>query len=159
MRIPRSDKPKLQETEAPKLTSSRFWGPVDGIYRVREVLWFIKRGEPVCEGKPTQIDFVHRVLVSAADLGSFYITVWCDEVSVIAPVHTDSNGRNLVTLRADLSKLSIAHARSFPITMGADGHQYYEVPGTIEATFYSASTKYELVCRGQRYDTITAEYV
>ena len=159
MTFPRSKENRSCEEDSSELTGFRYWGPVHGTYRVREVFWFIKRGDPVCEGKPVEIEFTHKVLVSAANLGSFTIIVWCDEVSAVAPVHMDSNGRTLVTLKADLSNLSAADAESFSTFLGADGKRYYQIPGTIEATFYSASTKYELVCKGQRYDTVTAEYV
>ncbi len=141
------------------LIDCRFWCHIDGGYRVREVLWFIKRGEPVEEGKPTEIGFVHRVLTSASNLGTFTITIWCDEISDVAPVHKNSNGRDLVTLRADLSHFSTSDSGSLQSQWGADGNNFYQVPGTIEATFYSASTKYVLVCKGQRCDTVTAEYV
>jgi hypothetical protein len=109
----------------------------------------------VSEGKPIEIGFVHRVLVSAANLGSFTITIWCDEVSAVAPVHKNSNGRDLVTLKADLSHFSTS---SMPTQFGADGKMYYSISGVIEATFYSASTEYALICKGQRCDTVTAEY-
>lgn len=122
------------------------------------MLWFIKRGEPVDEGKPIEITFAHRSLVSAADLGSVTITIWCDEVSAVAPVHKNSNGRNLVTLKADLSHFSMSDSGSMQTIVGVDGNTYYRVPGVIEATFYSASTTYMLVCKGQRCDTVTAEY-
>jgi hypothetical protein len=124
-----------------------------------EISWFIKRGEPVDEGKPVEIVFTHRVLTSASHMGNFTITIWCDERSDVAPVHKNSNGRDLVTLRADLSPFSMSDSRSLPTERGADGNNYYQVPATIEATFYSASTKYVLVCKGQRCDTVTAEYV
>ena len=41
------------------------------------------------------------------------------------------------------------------------GHSkiFYRIRGAIEATFYSASTKYVLLYQGKRYDTVTAEYV
>ncbi len=110
------------------------------------------------EGKPIEIAFVHRVLVPAANMGSFTITIWCDELSAVAPVHKNSNGRDLVTLYADLSHFSMSDLGSMKTILGADGSTYYEVPGVIEATFYSASTKYVLVCKGQRCDTVTAEY-
>jgi molecular chaperone DnaK (HSP70) len=137
------------------VSSKKYWSSIDGWYRVLEVFWFIKKGEPVSEGKPIQIPFVHRVRAPAANMGSFTITIWCDEVSAVAPIHKNGNGRNLVTLKADLSHFSMS---SFQTSVGADKFTYYQAPGTIEATFYSASTKYVLVCNGQRCDTVTAEY-
>lgn len=111
------------------------------------------------QGKPIEISFVHWAQTSAANMGSCTLSIWCDAISDVAPVHENSNGRDLVTLRANFSHFSMSEFRSLKIKRGADGNNYYEVPATIEATFYSASTKYVLVCRGQRCDTVTAEYV
>ena len=91
--------------------------------------------------------------------GASVIDIWCDEKSDVAPIHKNSNGRDLVKLRADLSQFSMSDSKSLEVLRGADGYNYYKIPGTIEATFYSASTKYVLVCKGQRCDTVTAEYV
>jgi hypothetical protein len=113
----------------------------------------------VDEGKPVEIGFDHRVLTSAANMGSFSIPIWCDERSDFAPVHKNSNGQNLVKLRADLSHFSMSDTKSLQIAFGGDGNNYYLVPGIIEATFYSASTKYVLLCKGQRCDAVEAEYV
>ena len=124
-----------------------------------EIRWFIKRGEPVEEGKPVEIACHHRVRTSAVNMGRFFIDLWCDEKSDVAPIHKNSNGRDLVKLQADLSQFSMSDSKSLEVLRGADGWNYYKIPGTIEATFYSASTKYVLVCKGQRCDTVTAEYV
>ncbi len=111
------------------------------------------------EGTPVEISFVHEGLTSAANMGNFTITIWCDENSDVAPVHKNSNCRELVTLRADLSQFSISDTKSLKTLLRADGNNYYQLPGIIEATFYSASTKYVLLCKGQRCDAVTAEYV
>jgi hypothetical protein len=40
-----------------------------------EISEFIKRGKPVEEGNLVEIEFVHRILNSAANIGSFTITI------------------------------------------------------------------------------------
>ena len=62
----------------------------------------------------------------------------------------------LVDLEADLSQIPLA---AFPKEMGADGCLYYKFIYTIEITFYSAYTKYELVYDGKNYGPVRAEYV
>ena len=42
---------------------------------------------------------------------------------------------------------------------GNDGELYYRCDTEIEVTHCSASTKYVLVYKGIRYDTVEAEYV
>lgn len=101
------------------------------------------------EGKPVEISITHKVQVSAANLGSCSITICGDEVSAIAHVHRNGNCRELVALEADLSHFSKSELRPMETVKGADGNVYYQVPGTIEATSYSASAKYVLVRKGK----------
>lgn len=105
-----------------------------------------------------EITFTHLSLVNAGKPSPFTIPICCSESSTIAPIHRDDTVRNLVFLQADLSHLSEGElART--ITKRADGKDYYTIRGVVEATFYSASMKYVLLCLGKRYDTVTAEYV
>lgn len=120
--------------------------------------WFIRKGEAVEEGRPRSINFVHDFLVSAGKPTSVAIEVYHDAQSTSAPVHKRTGTTKLVTLEADLAHLT-TNDLSSTIERQADGHQYYIIEGSIEATFLSASTKYVLVCQGKRYDTVTAEYV
>ncbi len=120
--------------------------------------WFIKKGAAVEENKPHVIDFHHLHLCSEGKPKSVTLQVWCDSETPTAPIHRDKNVRNLVTLEADLTHLSKSDLTSI-ITVLADKKKYYVTSGSIEATFYSASTKYVLLCQGKRYDTVTAEYV
>jgi hypothetical protein len=137
--------------------NSRYWSERDKIHRVNEIYWFIKKGDPVEEAKPAQISFSEYWPVGQTSC-SIKMTVWCDEKSATAPVHKGLNGRDLVTLRAELSNLSVADFESLRTTTCADGKRYYKVPGAIEATFHSASTKYVMLCLGRRFDTVSAEY-
>ena len=107
---------------------------------------------------PIEISFCHKSLVSAGKPTAVRIPIYCDENSTSAPVHRNSNGRDLVVLRADLSHLTESELEP-TIKRCADGQEYYSIKGFVEATFYSASTKYVLLSLGKRYDTVTAEYV
>ena len=42
---------------------------------------------------------------------------------------------------------------------GKDGKLYYRCDYNVEVTHYSASTRYELVYKGIKYNTVEAEYV
>ena len=120
--------------------------------------WFIKKGNPVEESKPHEIEFSRYFAVKDGRPQSIDMEVYCDETSKTAPVHKNKNVRTLVALRGDLSRLSGADLIGAIETRG-DGNIYYVLTGSVEATYYSASTKYVLLCMGKRYDTVTAEYV
>lgn len=120
--------------------------------------WFIKKGDPVRESQPTEITYHRHFLVSSGHPRSLHLNIWYDEKTTTAPIHKNSNVRKLVTLEADLSHLPQADLNKTIVTR-EDGKKYYFINCAIEATFYSASTKYVLLCQGKRYDTVTAEYV
>jgi len=84
--------------------------------------------------------------------------VLCDEVSTSALMHKNSNVKTLVELRADLSHLNERDLRNSVVTL-ADGEKWYCIKAAVEATYFGASTKYVLLYRGKRYDTVSAEYV
>lgn len=135
----------------------RYWEERDQCYRVQCMSWFIKKGDAVEESKPKQIAFTQKYLVSDGKPKSTYIQIKCDEYSATAPVHQALNGRDLVTLDADLSHLTDKELIPTIVTC-KDGKKYYNISGAVEATYYSASTKYVLLYMGKRYDTVTAEY-
>jgi hypothetical protein len=130
---------------------------MDRVFKVRELRWFIKKGEPVEENKPVEIKFCQRIAVTAKTI-DFSLFVYCDEKTPVAPIHRNSDGRVLVTLRADLSHMSMADRELLSTDICADGLKYYFIDGAVEATYYAASTKYVINCNGRRYDTVTAEY-
>ena len=119
--------------------------------------WFIRKGEPVQESKPTNIHFDQDFLVSLGKPKSVHLQIFCDERSDEAPVHFNRNVRKLVSLEADISHLTRTDLNKTIVT-GKDGKRYYSIDCDIEATFYSASTKYILLCQDKKYDTVTAEY-
>jgi hypothetical protein len=127
-------------------------------WRVNEMRWFIRKGKAVQENKPQAIHFVQDYLVSNGKPESTILDILVDPDSLNAPVHRGNSVRTLVTLKADFTHLSQADLAPTIITY-EDGKRYYGIRGVVEATFYSASTKYVLLFQGKRYDTVTAEYV
>jgi hypothetical protein len=119
--------------------------------------WFIKKNDPVTEGQPSVIYWHEDFLVKKGTPKSTWRSIYCDEQTVAAPIHKTSNVRALVKLEADLRQLPKSDLKK-TIRTREDGNQYYSISCAIEATFYSASTKYVLLCEGKRYDTVTAEY-
>jgi len=118
--------------------------------------WIIEKGQPVKESTPTIIKF-HDVF--SRDKGtptSSSVSIY-ESSSSVAPVHRTSNVNVLVRLEADLSHIPRSEMKK-TIQRYPDGKKYYKLSGAIEATFYSASTKYVLLYDGKRYDTVTAEY-
>ncbi|PBP17643.1 hypothetical protein BUE80_DR011587 [Diplocarpon rosae] len=135
----------------------RYWCARHQQFKAAEMKWFIRKGDAVEEMQPHDINFVFTTPVMKCRPESLKIDVWSDSESAQAPVHKTDTVRKLATLVADLSHMTTADLQSTIVTL-ADGHQYFSIPGCIEATFYSAWTRYVLLCQGNRYDTVTAEY-
>ncbi|KAL8645496.1 MAG: hypothetical protein Q9226_007276, partial [Calogaya cf. arnoldii] len=71
-----------------------------------------------------------------------------------APTYKDSSDvRYLARLTADLSCIP---ANDLAQKTGKDGRQYYSVHYDIEMTYYSAHTKYAMVYKNVKYDSVTA---
>ncbi|TVY82722.1 Heat shock 70 kDa protein 12A [Lachnellula suecica] len=138
--------------------NKKYWCDRHRCYRVPAMEWFIEKGDAVEENIPKALTFVSHFLVSNGKPESASIKVWCDHDSTTAPIHKNSNVKQLVTLVSDLRGLSAEDLES-SITRCADGQDWYEISGAVEATYSSASTKYVLLYEGVRYDTVTAEYV
>ncbi|KAG9233806.1 hypothetical protein BJ875DRAFT_463193 [Amylocarpus encephaloides] len=138
--------------------SQKFWSDIYKCFRVNAMKWFIHKRDAVEENKPHSVNFVSDHLVSDGTPKKVQLTIYACSVGVKAPVHRSENVQPLVSLSADLSHLSEATLKS-TITKRSDGKSYYSINGSVEATFYSASTKYVLLSHGKRYDTVTAEYV
>ena len=64
--------------------------------------------------------------------------------------------KHLARLTADLSCIPVGELSR---KTGKDGKEYYVVYYDIEMTYYSAHTKYALVYKQVKYDSVTAEYV
>ena len=139
--------------------STCFWDEYDGENKVYDMSWFITKHSPVTEDR-SFVKHYHKVwLCSAGTRQSVAqdILVCEDPHDTGAPIYKEpGNVKHLARLTADLSCIP---AGELTRNMGKDGKWYYVVYYDIEMTYYSASTKYALVYKGVRYDSITAEYV
>ncbi|KAI0533997.1 hypothetical protein GGR58DRAFT_520826 [Xylaria digitata] len=140
------------------MTSKIYWDALYGDWRVRAMVWFIKRGEDVSEDFPFSKTYYYHWPVGT-DLYSsrkFRLNIYADEISQTAPIERTRNVTLLCSLTADLS--SIPDDR-IDQRLGADGGMHYYIEFSVEAVYHSASTKYTFIHKGKRYDSITAEYV
>ncbi|KAL8819859.1 MAG: hypothetical protein Q9191_007642 [Dirinaria sp. TL-2023a] len=139
--------------------ATNFWDEYDGEYKVYDMSWFITKHSPVTEDK-SFVKHYHKVwLVSEGTRQSVAqdILMYEDPLDTGAPIYKDgTNVKHLARLTADLSCIPSGELTK---KMGKDGRWYYVVYYDIEMTYYSASTKYAMVYKGVRYDSITAEYV
>lgn len=147
---------KYDKVKHTKATS--FWDEYDGELKVYDMSWFITKGSPVTEEQSFSKHY-HKVWrVSEGPRQSVVqdILMFADENNVGAPVYKDGTVKHLARLTADLSCIPAGDlSRKF----GKDGKEYYVVYYDIEMTYHSAHTKYALVYKQVKYDSVTAEYV
>ncbi|MCJ1476628.1 hypothetical protein MMC13_005296 [Lambiella insularis] len=96
----------------------------------------------VSDGHPSKIETQIFYCVAADDTG--------------APFYEDDIVKKLVVVTADLSVIPSTSLRK---CIGKDGLRYYDLKYEIEITYYSASTKYELIYNRKNYGTVHAEQV
>ncbi|KAL8797968.1 MAG: hypothetical protein Q9182_007072 [Xanthomendoza sp. 2 TL-2023] len=136
-----------------------YWDAYDGEYKVNDMDWFIKKGDPVNEEKSFKRQY-HKVWPIAEGHNkavSQDLLMSQDADNTGAPTYKDSGDvRYLARLTADLSCIP---ANDLAQKTGKDGRQYYSVHYDIEMTYYSAHTKYAMVYKNVRYDSVTVEYV
>lgn len=136
-----------------------FWDNFDGELKVYDMSWFITKGSPVTEDKSFTKHY-HKVwLVSEGpkQLVAQDIMMCADPYDVGAPIYKDGGEvKHLARLTADLSCIP---ASDLTRKFGKDGKEYYVVYYDIEMTYFSAHTRYALVYKNVKYDSVTAEYV
>ncbi|KAL8851909.1 MAG: hypothetical protein Q9221_003236 [Calogaya cf. arnoldii] len=136
-----------------------YWDAYDGEYKVNDMDWFIKKGDPVTEEKSFKRQY-HKVWPVSEGHNkavSQDLLMSEDRDNTGAPTYKDSGDvRYLARLTADLSCIP---ANDLAQKTGKDGRQYYSVHYDIEMTYYSAHTKYAMVYKNVKYDSVTVEYV
>ncbi|KAI2469096.1 hypothetical protein F4781DRAFT_395791 [Annulohypoxylon bovei var. microspora] len=138
------------------LRTKKYYDGYSGCWRVSVMDWIIKRGELVSENKPFLQTYYYTWPVKFGRIRSISINVYADEVSKVAPLERDSNVKVLCKLTANLDHIAEDKLEK---TLGVDEEMYYVLETQVEAVYRSASTEYTLIYKGQRYDTVTAEYV
>lgn len=147
---------RYDETLHSTLRHQRHWCGLDGCYKVHAMEWFIKRGDPVAENEPYYTSFVWTGLVNNGRIRKVKMDIYCDRTMRDAPLAKDDNVQLLCHVEADLSHIPENMLRR---RKGQDNQMYYELSCKIEAVYLSASTQYTLLYNGQRYNSVTAEYV
>jgi hypothetical protein len=97
----------------------------------------------VVESAPSKISFVQHWLVSDGLPKSHRVSVYCDRISLKAPLQPNENVTELVRLDATLEGIKGKWLQ----VKGADGKKYYVLKGCIEAAYGSVSTEYTLIYR------------
>ncbi|KAI4158523.1 MAG: hypothetical protein LQ342_007364 [Letrouitia transgressa] len=138
---------------------TNYWDDYDAEYKINDMDWFIRKGDPVTEDKAFKRQYhkVWRVSEGHNKSVSQDLYMAEDPDNKGAPEYKDNGDvRNLCRLTADLSCIP---ANDLAQKTGKDGRPYYSVHYDIEMTYYSAHTKYALVYKNVKYDSVTVEYV
>ena len=85
---------------------------------------------PVSEGKPVEYDDI----------------IYCDPTDRPAVIYKDRKVKKLVRLHVKMHDLP---SNALKIELGKDDKSYYTFSYTIEVTYQSGSTKYELLHNGE----------
>ncbi|RYP14822.1 hypothetical protein DL765_006123 [Monosporascus sp. GIB2] len=138
------------------LQSVRRWDGLEGCYRVTVMNWFIKKGESVSENEAIYHGFRITTLVSSGRIQKLTLEIFVDGIDRPAILSRDGNLKVLCKVEADIS-----HIPDSQLTQkrGVDGNMYYVVDAKLESVYHSASTSWTLIHKGQRYNTVKAEYV
>ena len=141
--------------------------------------WFITKGTPVTEDRAfiRKYHKVWKVSEGPRQTVAQDILMYADPEDKGAPVYKDGGDvKHLARLTADLSCIPVNELMQ---KLGKDGKMYCEwmimnhfhcifllmlvrldvIYYEIEMTYYSAQTKYALVYKNVKYDSVTAEYV
>ncbi|KAK4148378.1 hypothetical protein C8A00DRAFT_19781, partial [Chaetomidium leptoderma] len=138
------------------LRNKKHWCGLDGCWKVYTMEWFIKRGDAVSENEPFFTSFVWTGPVAQGRIKKIKMDIYADRSARDAPLVRDENVSMLCHVEAEVGHIpeNLLQRRK-----GSDGQSYYELNCKIEAVYLSASTQYTLVYNGQRYNSVTAEYV
>ncbi|KAK3904103.1 chaperone protein DnaK [Staphylotrichum tortipilum] len=138
------------------MRNKKHWCGLDGCWKVYTMEWFIKKGDSVSENEPFFTSFVWTGPVSQGRIKKVKMDIYSDRTARNAPMARDDNVGLLCHVEADVGHIpeDLLNRRK-----GNDGQMYYELNCKIEAVYLSASTQYTLLYNGQRYNSVTAEYV
>jgi hypothetical protein len=181
-----------------KLMDLRYFDAYDGTWRTSAMDWFIKKvpryslvqlkfsgliknriqqGDTVNEDKPYAFYFYKTRLVAAGPPEDVTLYIYCDRTNRSAVVYQDEEVEMLAELTVGIGELP---KDALDIKTGKDNKLYYVLRFSVEVTYQSASTKYELVHKGKlaaarsfifflstllrtfpgkRYSSVTIEYV
>lgn len=139
--------------------ATSWWDDFDGELKVYDMSWFITKGSPVTEDRAFVRKYhkVWKVSEGPRQTVAQEILMFADPDDKGAPIYKDGGEvKHLARLTADLSCIPVSELVQ---KLGKDGKKYYVIYYEIEMTYYSAQTKYCLVYKQVKYDSVTAEYV
>jgi hypothetical protein len=100
----------------------------------------------VNEDTPYNFHYFSRHLVSHGRPSDVTVTIYCDRSDRSAVVYRDGKVEELTRLKVKIGDLP---KDAFDIECGKDDKMYYVIRYSVEVTYQSASTKYELVHKGE----------
>ncbi|KAK4238359.1 chaperone protein DnaK [Achaetomium macrosporum] len=132
------------------------WCGMDGCWKVKNMVWFIQRGDAVSENEPFYTYIIWNFPVTLGRPGKLWLNVYADPTAREAPIERDENVALLCHIEVDFGHIP---ENLLGRKKGVDGQWYYQLRCTVEAVYLSASTRYTLLYNGERYSSVTAEYV
>ncbi|MCJ1304113.1 hypothetical protein MMC08_006925 [Hypocenomyce scalaris] len=138
--------------------SQRYWDSYHGAYRIGVMDWFVKKGTLVRESQPLQWHYTRHRLATEGRFANFnmLIQVCNDADGRGAPMYEGNGVSGLVTLTSDLSRIPMTRLEK---VKGNNRKKYHKIHFSIQVTFHSAYTTYELIHQGKNYGAVRAEYV
>ncbi|OAT11310.1 hypothetical protein BDBG_06827 [Blastomyces gilchristii SLH14081] len=132
------------------------WDKYEGLYKHSECMqWCIKRGDKVQENTPKSFPLYRAVPLD--DPLVFSSSIYYSPLDgSSAPVYLNQDCREHCVLNYNLS--SIPRSK-FKRKQGNHGEDYYEVEYSIGVTYFSAEMRFELVCQGEKYGSVTAKWL
>ncbi|EEH37287.2 hypothetical protein PAAG_07568 [Paracoccidioides lutzii Pb01] len=137
-------------------TDKKVWDKYEGLYKHSECMqWCIKRGDRVRENAPKSFPLYRAVPLD--DPLIFSSSIYYSPLDGSnAPVYLNKDCREHCVLNYNLSSIPRSKFKRKP---GSHGDDYYEVEYSIDVTYYSAEMKFELVCQGEKYGSVTAKWL
>ncbi|KAG4432939.1 hypothetical protein IFR05_011585 [Cadophora sp. M221] len=132
--------------ETKHLMSRRYFREFSGGWRTNVMSWFITKGDAIREDTPFTFPYKMHSLVSKGKPSGYEHIIYCDLTDRSAVVYSDDKVRELVCLRTKLDDLP---SDALEMEMGEDDELYYVFHFSIEVTYQSGSTKYELLHKGE----------
>jgi hypothetical protein len=150
-----------------KLMNLRYFDAYGGTWRTSAMEWFIKKvpryplvylklsgliknriqqGDTVNEDRPYAFYYYETSLVAEGPPQDVTLYVYCDRTNRSAVVYHDDEVETLTKLTVRIGELP---KDALNLKTGKDNRLYYVLNYSVEVTYQSASTKYELVHKGK----------
>ncbi|KAG6354698.1 hypothetical protein INS49_004716 [Diaporthe citri] len=145
-----------QDSMHSELFDKRRWDGLNGCYEVEVMNWFINQGDSVTDSKKFFKDFLVTNKVNHGKPRRIYLIIYSDETSQVAPLGKTETVRELCTVEADLSQIPESQMTK---VQGIDGFMYFSTNGQIEIVYKSQTITFTLIYNGQRYNSVTADFL